>query len=280
MVSEITNLKSTCAVGSDEIPAKILKLCTFECAPFLVNCFNNTKKLSNFQLELKSANVVPVPKTGDSLCKSNYRPISILPAVSKVFERIMQKQINTYFKDKLSPLLGGYKKGYSCQHSLLRLLENWRICLDNKGIVGTILIDISKAFDVIDHKLLIAKLAAYGFSEGSLRLILSSSRKQRVKLNQFFSEWYKILSGVPQGSILGPILFNIFVNDLILFLENTSVCNYADDNYSISLWFNFWVCKNVRYGHKQFYKLVFCKFNENEPRKMSYNVLKQTRYVS
>ena len=111
MVSEITNLKSTSAVGPDEIPAKILKLCTFECAPFSCKLFQQyKKKTSNFPRELKSANVVPVPKTGDSLCKSNYRPISILPAVSKVFERIMQKQINTYFKDKLSPLLGGYKK--------------------------------------------------------------------------------------------------------------------------------------------------------------------------
>ena len=190
VVSEITNLKSTCAVGPDKIPTKILKLCTFECAPFLVNCFNNTKKTSIFATELKSANVVPVPKTGVSLSKSNYRPINILPAVSKLFERIMQKQINTYFKDKLSPLLGGYKKGYSYQHSLLRLLETLRECLDNKGIVGTSLIDLSKAFDVIDHKLLIVKLAAYGFSKGSLRLMLSylTSRKQRVKLNQFFSE--------------------------------------------------------------------------------------------
>ena len=89
VVSEITNLKSTCAVGPDKIPDKILKLCTFECAPFLVNCFNNTKKTSNFPSELKSANVVPVPKIGVSLCKSNYRPISILPVVSKIFERIM-----------------------------------------------------------------------------------------------------------------------------------------------------------------------------------------------
>ena len=117
VVSEITNLKFTCAVGPDKIPAKILKLCMFECAPFLVNCFKNTNKTSNFPSELKSANVVPVPKTGVSLCKSDYRPIIILHVVSKIFERIMQKQINTYFKDKLSPLLGGYKK-----HSLLRLL--------------------------------------------------------------------------------------------------------------------------------------------------------------
>ena len=95
VVSEITNLKSTCAVGPDKIPVKILKLCTLECATSLVNCFNNTKKTSNFPSELKSGNVVPVPKTGVSLCKNDYRPISILPVVSKIFERIMQKQINT-----------------------------------------------------------------------------------------------------------------------------------------------------------------------------------------
>ena len=116
---------------------------------------------STFPLDLKCANLIPVPKSGDLLSKINYRQISVLPVVSKVFERIMLKQINTYFQGKLSPLLGGYKKGFSCQHSLLKLLEKWRLCLDKNRIAGTVMIDLSKAFDLIDHKLLIAKLAAY-----------------------------------------------------------------------------------------------------------------------
>ena len=101
-----------------------------------------------------------------------------------------------------------YIKGYNWQHSLLRLIEKLKHCLDKKGIVGTVLIDLSKAFDLIDHGFLIAKLAAYGFSNDALRFIFSHlhGRKQRVKLNGMLSEWVNILEGVAQGSILGPIL--------------------------------------------------------------------------
>ena len=118
------------------------------------------------------------------------------------------------------------------QHCLVDMLEKWKNTLDKGDFVCIIFMNLSKVFDTINHGLLIAKLGAYGFQEDALVFMKSyfTNRQQRVRVNSNFSMWKEIISGVPQGSILSPLLFNIFLNDLFLFVENSDLSNYADDN--------------------------------------------------
>ena len=178
---------------------------------------------------MKLADITPTFKKGDATCAENYRPVSVLPVVSKIYEKIMQRQIISYIDNYLSPFLCGFKKGYSPQNALLSLIEKWKKIIDNHGYSGAVLMDLSKASDTLNHDFLIAKLDMYGFDKLALRLISSylSKRWQMTKINQSFSSWVELLQGVQQGSVLGPLLFNIYINVLI---EQTDVCNYADDN--------------------------------------------------
>ena len=126
-----------------------------------------------FSLWFKIRRITSIFKKGDATDPKNYRNVSVLPIFSKVYERIMQKQLDNFIEQHLSKYLCGYRKGYSAQHALLALIEKWRESLDKKGFAGGVIMDLSKAFDTINHDLLIAKLSAYGFEKSALKLIQS-----------------------------------------------------------------------------------------------------------
>ena len=214
------------------MPPKVVKVANKVISGPLSELINETPiRKCHFPNAEKIACGTPVFKNDDILDKSNCRPISVLNVFSKIFERFLLQQMIPYFNNILSNFLSVYRERYSCQHVLLRLIVSCRKCLDENNLVCAILMDLSKAFDCLPHDLLIAKLEAYEVTNDTLKLILSylSQRKQCVKNGGSLSLLMIIVSVVPKGSILGPILFNIFSNDIFLILGQ-DLHNFADDN--------------------------------------------------
>ena len=221
--------KKSC--GPDRISPKILKISTPAIAVPLTKLFNHCIDNSIWPTEWKHSNVIPAFKKDDPTSKTNYRPINLLSEIPKVFEKIMFDQLYLAFSPIFSENMSGFLRGHSCCTALLKLTEDWRSALDDKKNVAVVAIDLSKAFDSLCHNLLLAKLKSCGVGNSAIDLIRSylHGRKQRVKCNNAFSDWLPVQCGVPQGSLLGPLLFNIYMNDISSLVTRASIRLYADD---------------------------------------------------
>ena len=232
VVTEIKKLSTLKATQSTDLPVKILKESLDIFGSYIRDFFNYCVDKVDFPSILKLANIIPVFKKSYKGSRDNYRPVSILPVISKIFEKLLCRQITLFIDPLLSKFQCGFRKGCGAQDCLLAMLENWKNEVDKGKVFGALLTDLSKAFDCLSHELIIAKLNAYGFSLSALKLVHNylSKRQERTKINQSYSSWENTLFGVPQGSILRPILFNILISDLFLVIKDVDFASYADDN--------------------------------------------------
>ena len=233
IIATISSLKNKNSSGYDNISNKILKMICSEIAKPLSVIINQMFTTGIFPDSLKVAKIIPIFKSGDSNELSNYRPISLLTSFSKIFEKVIHKQLYDYLNENelLCPQQFGFRPNCSTELACATLTDHLLHQMDRMNIPINIYLDLSKAFDTLDHAILLKKMKTYGISAQNLSLFDSylSNRKQYVVYDRGKSNFQTIKTGVPQGSVLGPLLFLIYIND---FPRSSNIFNflmYADD---------------------------------------------------
>ena len=231
--SVLRDIDPSKATGPDNIDGTVLKNCRFSLCKPLTIIFNFSYKKGVLPDEWKEANVTPIHKKGDKTDIKNYRPISLTCLIMKVFENIIRNKLYESCGDKITSHQHGFVPRKSCNTQLIEFSSNLAYNLNNHLQTDTIYFDFAKAFDSVSHDLILKKLK-YNFNiDGKMLNFIRAylgGRKQRVVLNGSFSEWAVVNSGVPQGSILGPLLFVLFINDIVDCVQpGTHIKLYADD---------------------------------------------------
>ena len=221
------------SAGLDNIPNKLLKIAAEVVAPSLTKIFIQSIITGTFPEEWKEARVSPLYKNGAKNDPSNYRPISVIPTVSKIYEKIIYDQLYDYLNthNLLTHCQSGFRSFHSTLTTLLEATNDWSVNIDNGMLNGVVFIDLKKAFDTIDHEILLLKLSNYGVDSTSLKLFESylTNRSQKCKVNGELSNSSPLTCGIPQGSSLGPLLFLIYINDLPNCLDMAQPRMFADD---------------------------------------------------
>ena len=268
----ISSFKNGKASGPNSIPTPVLKHLNAEISVILSELFNLSFSSGVFPDILKTSSVLPLFKKGSKLACGNYRPISLLSNISKLLEKLMYSRLYNFLNiyNCIFELQFGFRDKFSTSHALVSITEKIREALDTGHFACGIFIDLQKAFDTVDHNILVSKLEYYGV-RGSVKQWFSSyleNRKQFVTINGFQSSLKFIRYGVPQGSVLGPLLFLIYINDLNISVKNSIVHHFADDtnllyiNKSLKS-----LCKKVNYDLK-------CVTNWLSANRISLNVSK------
>ena len=229
----IMKLPISKSVGLDKISTKLPQIAAPAIAQPLTKIFNKAIDLGQFPIERKAARVIPIFKEGQQTILDNYRPISILPVVSKLMERILYNQLSKYLEKEsiLSEYQFGFRSHHSTTTTLIDCSNEWYVNMDRGHYNLVVFLDIKKAFDTVNHDILLKRLEMYGLGDLALAPLRSylTDRTQKCHLQDMLSKQRKITCGIPQGSILGPLLFTLYINELPNCLKHTTRRMFADD---------------------------------------------------